>query len=55
MLLATSKVFKYVLQEDVNTRIQIDQQHTVARDFMIQMAASMRKAGLLERQQEPEG
>ena len=47
MLLATSKVYKWVLQEDVNTRIQIDQQHTVARDFLTQMAASMRRAGLI--------
>ena len=36
LLLGTSKVFKWVLKEDKATRITIEQQHTVAKDYLAQ-------------------
>lgn len=36
MLLGTSKIFKWHLKEDKATRIMIEQQHAVARDYLAQ-------------------
>ena len=47
MLIATSKVFKWSLQDDKKTRVKIDQQHTVARDFLTQFSAALRKQGII--------
>ena len=47
MLIATSKVFKWSLEDDKTTRVKIDQQHTVARDFLTQFSASLRKRGII--------
>ena len=41
-----------MLKDDTKTRIQIDQQHTVARDFLTQFSASLRKDGVITQEGE---
>jgi hypothetical protein len=35
LLLATSKIFRWNVLEDKKSRISIEQQHTVAQDFLL--------------------
>lgn len=48
MLLSTSKVFRWDLKEDTQTRIIIEQQHAVARDFLIQYKEGLKRCNILK-------
>jgi WD40 repeat protein len=52
LLLATSKIFKWNLKEDPETRILIEQQHAVARDYLSQYRKGLEKTGVLKEQNE---
>jgi hypothetical protein len=48
MLLATSKVFRWDLKEDTPTRIMIEQQHAVARDFLSSYRDGLLRCGVIK-------
>lgn len=47
MLLATTKIFKWCLEEDSQARVQIEQQSLVARDFLKQYRRGLKRQRIL--------